>query len=130
MPQYLFRDDGSGREFWVSMTRHDYESVMASGGKRREKSRLNGKTITSTAVQMVDTGFHAIPAPGNWPMVSDAMSTHPKDAQAFNQVAASAGITGVYYDSNGDCHLSDRKARRQWMQVRGLRDNDGGYGDG
>jgi hypothetical protein len=129
MPEYTFRDDKSGRTFNVSMTREEFGQLLAGGGKRTEKSRLTGRTITSTAVVIRDNSYHAIPSPSNWPMVSDAMSTNPSQAAEFNEAVKAAGILGVHYDANGDCHLSSPGARKAWAQHRGLRDRNGGYSD-
>lgn len=61
--------------------------------------------------------------------MSISAGCHPKQAKEFNELAKSAGISGVYYNKRGECEFSSRGARREWNKFRGMRDNDGGYRD-
>lgn len=64
-----------------------------------------------------------------WPMRSDALSCHPKQIAAVMERNKKHGITGVSYEADGTCVISDREARRQIMALEGMHDNHGGYGD-
>lgn len=130
MPEYPFVDEESGRQFWVSMPRDEYNRIIKGGGKRVTKSKLTGEDVVSVACEIADENrYAAILGVGTYPMISDAMGVNPTQANQFNEVARKAGITGVHYDANGDCHLSCRSARRDWARLRGLCDRNGGYSD-
>jgi hypothetical protein len=130
MKSFAFVDEQSGRQFWVSMPRSEYDDIVKNGGRLVTKSKLTGEDVVSIACQVADENrFTAICGVGTYPMVSDSMGTNPWQAAEFNDAARAAGITGVFYDSNGDCHLSCRTARRDWARFRGLGDNNGGYSD-
>lgn len=80
-----------------------------------------------------------IPVPGdrvgnlafNRPLVSRSAGVHSSQAGEFNEAARRDGNAGVYYDpKTGNAHFESRAARRKELKRRGMRDNDGGYGDG
>lgn len=67
----------------------------------------------------------------NRPLESRSAGVHSSQAAEFNEAARKAGNTGVYYDpKTGNASFSSRGARRREIARRGLRDLDGGYGDG
>jgi hypothetical protein len=66
----------------------------------------------------------------NKPLKSTAMSVHPDQVQEMNALVKGDGLTGVYFDPKGTCWTTSRGQRARAMKLRGLRDNDGGYGDG
>jgi hypothetical protein len=59
----------------------------------------------------------------------DALSVHPDQAAEFQQLTKQLGLSGIQYDQRGRCTVTSREHRKIWMRERGLRDNDGGYGD-
>lgn len=63
------------------------------------------------------------------PLVSIAAGCHPSQAKEFNELARKHGLTGVYYNQRGECEFSSRRQRREWNEIRGLHDKDGGYSD-
>lgn len=60
---------------------------------------------------------------------SDGAGCHSSQVDEFNAMAKDHGLTGVHYDKSGQCHFSSRGQRKKWLEIRGIRDNDGGYGD-
>lgn len=60
---------------------------------------------------------------------SVGLSVHSSQAKEMQAMADSAGLTGIKFDSAGRCTVTDRKHRRDFLKLRGMRDNDGGYGD-
>jgi hypothetical protein len=63
------------------------------------------------------------------PLRSLALGCHPQQAPEFNRWYQQHGISGAHHDASGDCLLESRQARNEVMKLRGLRDNDAGYGD-
>ena len=63
------------------------------------------------------------------PLESVALSCHPEQVEEFNDRAKREGLTGITYRPDGMCEVTSRKQRRDWMRVRGLHDQDGGYSD-
>lgn len=57
------------------------------------------------------------------------LGVHSSQAEEFNKQARDAGLTGVHYDETGVPHISSREQRKKLLKVRGVVDNDGGYGD-
>ncbi len=67
----------------------------------------------------------------NKPLKSRSAGCHTSQAAEFNEAARKAGLTGVYYDpKDGNAYFSSRQQRRMEVNRRGLKDLDGGYGDG
>jgi hypothetical protein len=66
---------------------------------------------------------------GSKPLESVGLGCHPTQVQEFNQYYQQHGITGAHHNEKGNCVLESRKARNQVLKLRGLRDNDAGYGD-
>ena len=64
-----------------------------------------------------------------WPMRSDALACHPKQAAAITERNKRHGVTGVHYEKDGTCVIADRGARKALLALEGLHDNHGGYGD-
>ena len=67
--------------------------------------------------------------PECWPMKSEALACHPRQVEAIMARNKKHGITGVHYEKDGTCVISDRKARKELLALEGLHDNHGGYGD-
>lgn len=63
------------------------------------------------------------------PLKSLGMAVNPKQVRQFNEAYVAAGITGARHAADGTCEIDSRQARNQVLRLRGLRDNDAGYGD-
>lgn len=68
--------------------------------------------------------------PSAWPMRSDALAIHPSQIPAVMERNKRHGVGGVDYDpKDGTAIIADRGARRKLMEVDGVHDNEGGFGD-
>ncbi len=82
-------------------------------------------------------GWHDEPPPEkrthgtayNSGLVSVAAGCHSSQVPEFRERARAAGITGVEFLPDGCVKFGDPGARRDYLRLRGMRDNDGGYGD-
>lgn len=63
------------------------------------------------------------------PLESVGLSVHRTQATEFNKYYRDNGITGVHHKPNGDCVIESREQRNKVLALRGLRDQDAGYGD-
>lgn len=68
-----------------------------------------------------------------WPMISEAMATHPKMVDSFQKRINDAGIKGAEVIRDGEMagcvKLDNKRARRDVARMLGLVDRSGGYGD-
>lgn len=60
---------------------------------------------------------------------SISLGCHPDQVDEYNAAAQARGIKGAWWDRGGICHLSSRRARNEVMEMLGMFDRDGGYGD-
>lgn len=65
---------------------------------------------------------------GNWPLLSDAVGCHPDQIPEMKAAYARHGVN-VDFTKDGQAILESRGHRRAVMQVAGVHDRDGGYGD-
>lgn len=63
------------------------------------------------------------------PLESISASVMPDKAQQYNEMYRKHGITGAYHDERGRLKFTSRKQRKKCLELRGLIDMDGGYGD-
>jgi hypothetical protein len=63
------------------------------------------------------------------PLRSIGLGVHPSQVQEFNSWYRENGIAGAGHTPDGACILESRKARNEVLKLRGVRDNDAGYGD-
>jgi hypothetical protein len=54
---------------------------------------------------------------------------HSEQVDEFREDIQRAGIKGAEVLNDGSVKFYSRKARREYMQMRGMYDRDGGYGD-
>lgn len=74
-------------------------------------------------------GFTHSPALIVWkPIVSRALSVHPKQVEEANARAKRHGL-GIEYRPDGKPILTSRENRKKLLRLEGFHDNDGGYGD-
>ena len=108
---------------------------------------VDGENLWLTEEEQVARGLIAAPvaaAPGvasgysaSRPGRSVAMSVHPDQAAMMNSEVRKLGISGVEYDSRGQCIITSRAGRRDLMKkasglftgIGNVHDGDGGYGD-
>jgi hypothetical protein len=64
------------------------------------------------------------------PLVSDGVGCLKRQVPELRDVIRRHGIRGAKVLQNGQVQFTSRKARARLLAVRGLVDNDGGYGDG
>jgi hypothetical protein len=101
----------------------------------RRTSKLDGSKYYEKCVEVIVPTPAFVPFQGmqqssTYPMMSDALSCGAMQAREFHELARSQGITGISYDSDGNCHIADRTSRRKWMAYREMHDRNGGYSDG
>jgi len=105
----------------------------------------NGKVVTreefdATARQWPEpgkrvvkrTGFPATPntySEGK-PLVSDGLGCLKAQVPEMRKAIHEEGIAGAAVRDNGQIEFTSRGARAKMARMRGLCDNDGGYGDG
>jgi hypothetical protein len=94
--------------------------------RRRSRRDLVSKTKRSKvfAVPMLGTAISVAK-----PLKSIGLGCHRTQVEEFNQFYRENGINSAHHDANGDCILESRQARNQVLKLRGMRDNDAGYGD-
>jgi hypothetical protein len=47
----------------------------------------------------------------------------------YRAKAKKLGLTGIKWDSEGDCTITSRRDRKKWLESEQKHDGDGGYGD-
>lgn len=62
------------------------------------------------------------------PQISTSLKVHPMQVAAFNERSRVHG-TGARYQKDGTCELSSRSVRKRECALRGVFDEDAGYGD-
>lgn len=70
-----------------------------------------------------------IPTPRAMTLHSVAMGVAPNQILEAKAYAEAHGLTGFQFDENGDLDFAGKRARRDFAEVHGFHDNDGGYGD-
>ena len=92
---------------------------------RREKRQLARQRLRSPlGVPMVGVAISQAA-----PLRSLGLGCARRQVGEFNRYYREHGISGAYHDSDGTCVLESRQARNKVLKLRGLRDNDAGYGD-
>lgn len=65
---------------------------------------------------------------GLWPMKSQALGVMPSQIKEAKDYAAKHGVS-VDFTPDGDAILTSRKNRREYAELYGMYDKNGGYGD-
>lgn len=95
--------------------------------------RINGKTVSRREFfrkkRVGGAGAPMLNRAYEKPLESLAAGCHPSQVKEFNAHLASAGIQGATYKPDGTLEFSSRNARREVCRLRGLIDQDAGYGD-
>jgi hypothetical protein len=99
----------------------------------------HGRTVTKEELD------HLVPPKANWldapPMASNTYSEHdPLVSEGCGVMKAQVGearelikkhgIQGAQVLNSGQIRFTSRNARKEFLKMRGLVDNDGGYSDG
>lgn len=63
------------------------------------------------------------------PLVSEGIGCMKAQVPEMREVIRKHNIKGVVVRDSGQLEITSRRGRRELMRVRGLVDNDGGYGD-
>lgn len=100
--------------------------------------KYNGRTVTKEELDKL------LPPKKDWleapPMAADTYSEHDplisegcgvmkSQVKEARDAIRQHGIVGVAVHDNGQMRFTSRRARKEWLRVRGLNDNDGSYGD-
>lgn len=66
--------------------------------------------------------------PSTWPMKSMALAVHPSQRKEYSEFAAKHGVP-TYFDEKGRPEFRTKKHRKQYAELVGATDYDGGCGD-
>jgi hypothetical protein len=100
--------------------------------------KLNGKSVTRDefiADCKNDNWFNEPPAMASNtysehdPLISDGCGVMKSQVKEAREVAKKYGIVGMAVMPNGQIRFTSRRARKEWLRVRGHADMDGGYSD-
>lgn len=64
------------------------------------------------------------------PLISEGCGVMKGQVKEARKILAAHKIPGVVVLDSGQMRFTSRSGRREWLKVRGLRDQDAGYGDG
>jgi len=102
---------------------------------RKHTLKLNGKEVSSAEFHRGGTvGGGGIPM-GTMayntarPLVSEGPGCMKAQVPEMREAIREHGIVGAHVRDSGQIEFTSRKARKQVLKMRGLVDNDGGYGD-
>ncbi len=110
---------GGKRTFYL-----DDREVTEAEYNAATPQKLDEVLRDTSAVRNLPAGHQ----PSCWPMVSNALSVHPKQVDEANNRAKRHGIN-VLYKRNGQVVIPDRNERRKLLSLERMHDRLGGYGD-
>lgn len=102
---------------------------------RKHKLRLNGKEVTPAEFHRGGrVGGNGLPMGANTyqehdPLVSDGLGCMKTQVPEMREAIKAHAIQGVRVRDNGQLEITSRRGRKELLKMRGLVDNDGGYGD-
>jgi hypothetical protein len=64
------------------------------------------------------------------PLISDGCGVMKSQVAETREAIRAHGIQGAAVLDNGQIRFTSRRARKEFLRMRGLLDNDGGYSDG
>ena len=98
---------------------------------------LNGKEVTAKAFRAggKQDWLKASPMIANTynehdPLLSDGCGVMKAQVPETREAIKQHGIQGAQVHNDGKIRFTSRTTRREFLKMRGLHDNDGGYGDG
>lgn len=101
--------------------------------------KYNGRMVTKAELDRL------MPPKTNWleapPMASNTYSEHDpcvsegcgvmkSQVEEARAIIAKHKIPGAAVLESGQMRFTSRRARKEWLNIRGFRDQDGGYSDG
>lgn len=103
---------------------------------RKHRLKINGKEVTpaefhrrgpvgGSGVAMITNTYSTAN-----PLVSEGVGCMKSQVQDMREAIRANGIVGAHVRDNGQIEFTSRKARAKVMAMRGLHDNEGGFGDG
>lgn len=101
------------------------------------KYRINGKTVSKEewdAKKGAGLDFKSAPLgtvaySESAPLISDGIGCMRAQVSEYREEVKRHGIRGVRILDNGQVEITSRRGRRDLLRLRGLVDNEGGYGD-
>jgi len=101
------------------------------------KYKINGKEVTKEEWDAAaGAGFEPGEAPlgtvaysESSPLLSDGLGCMKEQVGEMRREIKRRNIQGVRCLDNGQLEITSRRGRREVCRMRGLHDNDGGYGD-
>ena len=63
------------------------------------------------------------------PLISDGCGVMKSQVGEAREMVRRHGIRGAMVLDNGQIRFTSRRARKEYLSMRGLRDNDGSFGD-
>lgn len=103
---------------------------------KKHRLRLNGKWVTPAEFHRDGPiGGEGVAAVTNTystakPLVSEGCGVMKAQVPETREAIREHGIVGADVKNNGQIEFTSRRARRKFLAMRGLLDNDGGFGDG
>lgn len=64
------------------------------------------------------------------PLISEGAGVMKSQVKETREAIKLHGIQGAAVHDNGQIRFTSRRARKEFLALRGLNDNDGGYSDG
>ena len=64
------------------------------------------------------------------PLISDGCGVMKSQVKETREILDAHKIPGVAVLDSGQMRFTSRRARKEWLRIRGLNDQDGGYSDG
>lgn len=64
------------------------------------------------------------------PLISDGCGVMKAQVPEARSILDAHKIPGVAVLDSGQMRFTSRRARKEWLRIRGLNDSDGGYSDG
>ncbi len=64
------------------------------------------------------------------PLISEGCGVMKSQVKETREVIKLHGIQGAAVHDNGQIRFTSRRARKEFLALRGLNDQDGGFGDG
>jgi exopolysaccharide biosynthesis protein len=64
------------------------------------------------------------------PLISEGCGVMKSQVKETRAILEAHKIPGVAVLNSGQMRFTSRRARKEWLKVRGLHDQDGGYSDG
>ena len=94
-------------------------------------SMIDGSKYHEECVEVIvpSVGFNSIPAPGLYPMWSDALGVNPDQIPEAMAADREAGFNTEYHPDTGAIRFPDKATRKRYCEAHGYHDMNAGYGD-